>query len=56
VLSDENGFGGDGECSGDNDAQLDLINVFYYWASDGMYVPRTYLFNLEPGVIEAVRA
>ena len=34
VLCDENGFGGDGEYSGDNDAQLDLINLFYYWASD----------------------
>jgi thiamine kinase-like enzyme len=39
-MCDENGFGGDGEYSGDNDAQLDLINVFYYWASYGMYVPR----------------
>ena len=28
VLCDENGFGCDGEYSGDNDAQLDLINVF----------------------------
>ena len=36
VLCDENGFGGDGEYSGDNDAQLDLINVFYHWASGGM--------------------
>ena len=51
VLSDESGFGGDGECSGDNDAQLDLINVFYHWASGGMYVPRSDLFNLKPGVI-----
>ena len=43
----------DGEYSGDNDAQLDLINVLYYWASGGMYVPRADLFNLEPGVIGA---
>jgi hypothetical protein len=28
VLCDENGFGGDGEYSGDSIAQLDLINVF----------------------------
>ena len=39
--------GGDGEYSGNNDAQLDLINVFYYWASGGMYVP---------GVIDVMRA
>ena len=53
VLCDENGFGADGEYSGDNDAQLDLINVLYCWASGGMYVPRADLFNLEPGVIGA---
>jgi tubulin beta len=56
VLCDENGIGGDGEYSGDNDAQLDLINVFYHWVSGGMYVPRADLFNLKPGVIDAVRA
>ena len=36
--------------------QLDLINVFYHWASGGMYVPRADLFNLKPGVIGAGRA
>ena len=46
----------DGEYSGGNDAQLDLINVFYHWASGGMYVPRADLFNLKPGVIDALRA
>ena len=56
MLCDENGIGGDGEYSGDNDAQLDLINVFCHWASGGMYVPRADLFNLKPGVIDAVRA
>ena len=56
VLCDENGIGGDGEYSGDNDAQLDLINVLYHWVSGGMYVPRADLFNLKPGVIDAVRA
>ena len=28
VLSDENGIGGDGKYFGDNDAQLNRINVF----------------------------
>jgi hypothetical protein len=46
----------DGEYNVDNDAQLDLINVFYHWASGGMYVPRADLFNFKPGVIDAVRA
>ena len=57
VLSDENGIGGDGEyCGDDNDAHLDSINVFYYEASGGKYVPRAVIFDLEPGVISAVRA
>ena len=40
----------------DNDAQLDRINVFYHEATGGKYVPRAVLFDLEPGVIDAVRA
>jgi tubulin beta len=56
MLCDEHGIGGDGEYCGDNDAQLDRINVFYYEASGGKYVPCADLFNLEPGVIDAARA
>jgi tubulin beta len=56
VLCDEHGFGGSGEYFGDNDAHLDIINVFYHEASSGRYVPRAALFDLEPGVIDAVRA
>jgi len=56
VVCDEHGIGGDGEYCGDNDAQLDRINVFYHEASGGKYVPRAVLFDLEPGVIDAVRA
>ena len=55
-MCDEHGIGGDGEYCGDNDAQLDRINVFYHEASGDKYVPRTVLFDLEPGVIDAVRA
>jgi tubulin beta len=56
VLCDEHGMGGDGEYCGDNDAQLDRINVFYHEASGDKYVPRTVLLDLEPGVIEDFRA
>ena len=56
MLCDESGFGGDGEYSGDNDAQLDRINVFYHEASGDKYAPRTALSDLEPGVIKAARA
>ena len=56
VVCDENGIGGDCEYCGDNDAHLGRINVFYYEASGDKYVPRTVFFDLEPGVIGAVRA
>jgi tubulin beta len=56
VLCEEHGIGGDSEYCGDNDAQLGRINVFYYEASSGKYVPRAVFFELEPGVIDAVRA
>ena len=49
MLSDEHGIGG-------NDAQLDRINVFYHTAFGGKYLPRAVLFDLEHGVIGAVRA
>jgi tubulin beta len=57
VLCDEHGIGGGAEyCENDNDVQIDLINVFYYGASGGTCVPRAVFFDLEPGVIGAVRA
>ena len=45
-----------GEYSGDNDAHLGRINVFYHEASGGKYVPCAGIFDLEPGVTGAVRA
>jgi tubulin beta len=55
-VCDEKGIGGDGEYCGDNDAQLGCIYVFYHEAPSGNYVPRAVFFDLEPGVIDAVRA
>jgi tubulin beta len=55
-LCDEHGIGGDGEYCGENDAQLGRMNLFYYGASGGKYIPRAVFFDLEPGVIDAVRA
>ena len=51
VLCDEHSIGGSGEYFGDNDAHLDIINVFYHEASGGKYFPRAVLFDLEPGVL-----
>jgi tubulin beta len=39
-----------------NNTQLDCINLLYHEASGGKYVPRAVLFDLEPGVIGALRA
>ena len=55
MLCDEHGICG-GEYCGGNDAQLGRINLFYHEASGDKYVPRTVLFDLEHGVIYALRA
>ena len=56
VLCDEHGIGGSGGYFGDNDAHLDIINVFYHEAPGGKHLPRAVLFDLVPGVIDAARA
>jgi tubulin beta len=56
VVCDEHSIGGDGEYVGGSDPQLDRTNVFYHEASGGKYVPREVLFDLEPGVIDDLRA
>jgi tubulin beta len=56
VLCEEHGIGGDGEYCGDNDAQLDRVNVFYSEAPGDSYVPRTVFSDLEPGEMDAARA
>jgi len=57
LVCDEHGIDTTGEYAGDNDEQLDRINVFYHEVTaTAKYVPRAILFDLEPGVIDAVRA
>ena len=56
VVCGEPDIGGDGEYCGDNDAQLDRINVFYHGPSGGKPVTRSVLFDLEPGVTDTARA
>ena len=55
-MCDKHGIGGSGEYFGDNDAHLDIINVFYHEASGGKHALRAMLFVLKPGVIDAARA
>jgi tubulin beta len=53
-VCDKHGIGGNGECCGNSDAQVDRINVYYHGALGGKYVPCAVLFDHEPGVIGAV--
>jgi len=41
---------------GEEDNQLERINVYYNEATGGRYVPRSILMDLEPGTMDSVRA
>jgi len=56
VISDEHGIDPTGRYVGDSDVQLDRIDVYYNEAMGGRYVPRSVLVDLEPGVMDSVRA
>ena len=56
VMSDEHGIDPTGAYQGDSDLQLDRISVYYNEATGGRYVPRAILMDLEPGVMDSVRA
>merc|ERR1712134_38864 len=56
VISDEHGIDPTGTYHGDSDLQLERINVYYNEATGGRYVPRAVLMDLEPGMMDSVRA
>jgi len=56
VISEEHGLDKSGFYKGDSDLQLDRIGVYYSEASDGKYVPRSILVDLEPGVLDGIKA
>jgi len=56
VISEEHGISPDGTYQGNDDIQLERINVYYNEANAGNYVPRAILVDLEPGTIDSVRA
>lgn len=54
-ISAEHGIGPDGQYEGtDPDLQLERIGVYYNQGSDGRYVPRAAMIDLEPGVIDTI--
>lgn len=56
VVSQEHGIDPAGMFEGDSDLQLERIEVYYSESSGGRYVPRSVLVDLEPGVVDSVRA
>eukprot|EP01053_Blabericola_migrator_P013088 Blabericola_migrator_1__13087@NODE_889_length_6163_cov_243_088911_g626_i0_p2_GENE_NODE_889_length_6163_cov_243_088911_g626_i0NODE_889_length_6163_cov_243_088911_g626_i0_p2_ORF_typecomplete_len429_score80_86Tubulin/PF00091_25/1_2e69Tubulin_C/PF03953_17/1_3e48Misat_Tub_SegII/PF10644_9/2_9e06Tubulin_3/PF14881_6/0_1Tubulin_3/PF14881_6/1_7e03_NODE_889_length_6163_cov_243_088911_g626_i044155701 len=56
VISDEHHISPDGSYEGNQDLLLERIRVFYNEASNGRYVPRAVLVDLEPGTMDTIRA
>jgi tubulin beta len=55
VVCDEHGIDPTGQYIGKADLQLERVNVYYNEASNGRYVPRAVLMDLEPGTMDSVR-
>eukprot|EP01054_Gregarina_sp_Poly1_P007681 Gregarina_sp_Poly_1__7680@NODE_4321_length_645_cov_808_598616_g1823_i1_p1_GENE_NODE_4321_length_645_cov_808_598616_g1823_i1NODE_4321_length_645_cov_808_598616_g1823_i1_p1_ORF_typecomplete_len153_score15_04Tubulin/PF00091_25/2e55Misat_Tub_SegII/PF10644_9/1_6e07Tubulin_3/PF14881_6/0_01_NODE_4321_length_645_cov_808_598616_g1823_i1110568 len=56
VISDEHHISPDGSYEGNQDLLLERIRVFYNEASNGRYVPRAVLVDLEPGTMDTIKA
>ena len=56
TITHEHGIGPKGDYQGDNEQQLERINVYFNEADGGKYVPRSVLVDLEPGVMDNIRA
>jgi len=56
VMSGEHGITEAGSYAGDNDLQLQRVNVYFNEGQGGRYVPRAILTDLEPGTMDAIRA
>lgn len=56
VVSEEHGIDPSGLYKGDSELQLERINVYYNEVSGNKYVPRAVLVDLEPGVLDSIRA
>ncbi|XP_055534578.1 tubulin beta chain-like [Wyeomyia smithii] len=55
IISDEHGIDPTGHYHGNNDLQLERIEVYYTEANGNKYVPRAVLIDLEPGTMDSVR-
>ncbi|RDX91248.1 Tubulin beta-1 chain, partial [Mucuna pruriens] len=55
VVCDEHGIDPTGQYVGSSELQLERVNVYYNEGSNGRYVPRAVLMDLEPGTMDAAR-
>ncbi|KAJ6881776.1 tubulin beta [Populus alba x Populus x berolinensis] len=55
VVCDEHGIDPIDRYVGNSELQLEKANVYYNEASNGWYVPRGVLMDLEPGIIDSIR-
>ncbi|RUS13952.1 Tubulin/FtsZ, GTPase domain-containing protein, partial [Endogone sp. FLAS-F59071] len=56
VVAQEHGIDITGKYIGDNDLQLERINVYFNEGFGGKYVPRAVLVDLEPATMDAIRS
>jgi len=55
-MAGEHGIDASGSYVGDNDLQLQRIDVYFNEGLEGRYVPRAILTDLEPGVMDTIRS
>jgi tubulin beta len=56
VMAAEHGIDPTGAYVGDNELQLQRINVYFSEGQEGRYVPRAVLTDLEPGTMDSIRS
>ncbi|BGO88442.1 hypothetical protein NBRC10512_004529 [Rhodotorula toruloides] len=56
TVTEEHGLGPDGVYHGDNDLQLERMQVYFNEAAANKYVPRAVLVDLEPGTLDVIRS
>lgn len=55
TISQEHGIDSTGAYAGDNDLQLERINVYFNEGSNNKYVPRSVLVDTEPATMDSLR-
>lgn len=56
TISEEHGIDASGSYIGTSDTQLERVGVYYSEGSEGRYVPRAVLLDLEPGVLNNIKS